>query len=298
MVKILILGASGMLGSTLHQIFSNDTKFEVWGSIRGIHENSFVGSLSGTNILSSCDFLQQGKLVSVMDKVNPQVVINCVGLMKQKPDSYDALQSAMINSLFPRQLAEVCERKNARLIHISTDCVFSGEKGMYTELDEPDASDVYGKTKRRGELADSHSALTLRTSMIGHELAGHKSLLDWFIAQEGAVPGFSKAIFSGLTTVELAKVIKKIILFYPALSGLYHLSSKPIDRYSLLNLIAKIYKKDIAIVEDKNLVIDRSLNSKKLKTLIDYRSPSWEKMLTELYAFNNNTRRAKAYFCE
>jgi dTDP-4-dehydrorhamnose reductase len=298
MVKILILGASGMLGSTLHQMFSNDAKFEVWGSIRGIYECSFIESLSGINVLSSCDLLQQGKLVSVMNKVNPQVVINCVGLIKQNPDSYDALQAAMINSLLPHQLAEVCEKMNVRLIHISTDCVFSGKKGMYTELDEPDAMDIYGRTKRRGELTNSRIALTLRTSMIGHELASHKSLLDWFLAQDGAVPGFSKAIFSGLTTVELAKVIKRIILFYPSLSGLYHLSSKPIDKYSLLKLIAKIYKKNIAIIEDQNLVIDRSLNSKKLKTLIDYQPPSWEKMLTELHAFNNNTTRARAYVCK
>ncbi|MES2825228.1 MAG: SDR family oxidoreductase [Pseudomonadota bacterium] len=297
-MKILILGASGMLGSTLHQIFSNDAKFEVWGSIRGVYECSFIESLSGINVLSSCDFLQQGKLASVMDRVKPQVVINCVGLIKQNPDSFDALQAAMINSLFPRQLAEVCERMNARLIHISTDCVFSGEKGMYTELDKPDATDIYGKTKLRGELTDSRVALTLRTAMVGHELASQKSLLNSFIAQDGAVPGSSKAISSGLTTVELAKVIKKIILFYPALSGLYHLSSKPIDSYSLLNLIAKIYKKDIAIVEDKHLVIDRSLNSKKLKALIDYQPPSWEKMLTELHAFNSNTNRARACFCK
>ncbi|MES2676006.1 MAG: SDR family oxidoreductase [Pseudomonadota bacterium] len=297
-MKILILGASGMLGSTLHRIFSNDAKFEVWGSFRGMREPSFIESLSGINTLSSCDFLQQGKLASVMNKVNPQVVINCVGLIKQNPDSYDALQSAMINGLLPHQLAEICERMNVRLIHISTDCVFSGKKGMYTELDKPDATDIYGTTKRRGEVIDSRIALTLRTSMIGHELANHKSLLDWFLAQEGTVPGFSKAVFSGLTTVELARVIKKIILFYPSLSGLYHLSGKPIDKYSLLNLIAKIYKKNITIVEDKNIVIDRSLYSKKLKTLIDYQPPSWEKMLTELYAFNNNTSRAKAYVCK
>ena len=195
----------------------------------------------------------------------------------------------------PHRLAKICVQRGVRLIHISTDCVFSGSKGMYTERDNPDAEDVYGKSKGLGELLDYPGVLTLRTSIVGHELNGNKSLLDWFLCQEKPVKGFSKAIFSGVTTLELARLIKNILLTEPYLAGLYHVSSSPIDKYSLLTLVAKIYNKKIAITEDESLVIDRSLSSEKLKKAIRYSSPSWEKMLIDLYRFYSAIKREEAY---
>jgi dTDP-4-dehydrorhamnose reductase len=284
-----------MLGSLLCRFFSSDPQFETWGSIRGDKSDQVSGFLEPSGLLISCDLLREDFMQSVIAKLNPHVVINCVGLIKQKSGAENLLLATALNGVMPHRLAKICMQTGARLIHISTDCVFSGEKGMYSERDNPDAEDVYGKSKSLGELVDYPNALTLRTSIIGHELNSNKSLLDWFLSQENEVKGFSRAIFSGVTTFELARIIRIILLEHPSMSGLYHVSSAPIDKYSLLGLVAKIYNKKINIVEDDSLVIDRSLSAEKLRKEIRYGAPSWEKMLIDLYHFYNATKREEAY---
>lgn len=297
MVRILILGASGMLGSLLYRVLASDPLFETWGTLRSSKTQSVPEFLKYSGLLFSCDLLEGDCLQAVISKVNPQVVINCVGIIKQKPQAQDVLLATTVNGVMPHRLAKICAQRGIRLLQISTDCVFSGVKGMYNEWDAPDAEDIYGKSKSLGELLDYPNALTLRTSLVGHELASRHSLLDWFLGQQISVNGFSKAVFSGVTTLEMSRLIRQILLEHPHLSGLYHVSSPPIDKATWLRLVAKIYNKKIDIVDDASLVIDRSLDSTKLKMEIQYRAPGWEKMLIDLYRFYTAIKREEAYVC-
>ena len=172
----------------------------------------------------------------------------------------------------------------ARLIHMSTDCVFSGSVGMYTESTFPDANDLYGRSKYLGEV-DYLNAITLRTSIIGHELSGSKSLVCWFLSQMGSVKGFKKAIFSGLPTIEIAKVIRENVLPNTSLRGTYHLSVDPINKYDLLKLIARQYEKEIDIIPDESYVIDRSLNSERFRLATGFKPKPWPQLIKEMYEF-------------
>jgi dTDP-4-dehydrorhamnose reductase len=181
--------------------------------------------------------------------------------------------------MLPHRLSKLCALIGARLVHVSTDCVFTGEKGMYLESDISDAVDLYGKSKFIGEIQDQPHAITLRTSIIGHELASSASLVDWFLSQEGAVKGFTKAIFSGVPTSELARIITDFVIPNPQLFGLYHVSAEPIDKFTLLNEIAKIYEKKIDIVPDDHLAIDRSLDSTRFRQAVGYVPPAWPDLI-------------------
>ena len=167
------------------------------------------------------------------------------------------------------------------MIHLSTDCVFSGASGNYREDDPSDATDLYGKSKYLGEVSEQN-CLTLRTSMIGNELFRRKSLLEWFLAQKGSIRGFKKAIFSGFTTLELSRIIEMMIVRFPGASGLYHVSSEPISKYDLLNLIKTKLKLPIKILPDESFFCDRSLDSSKFRDEFDYQPPTWEEMVDEL----------------
>jgi dTDP-4-dehydrorhamnose reductase len=204
--------------------------------------------------------------------------------VKQLAEADDPLTALPINSMLPHRLARLCELAGARLVHISTDCVFSGAKGMYVESDFPDADDLYGRSKYLGEVDYPH-AVTLRTSIIGHELDGARSLLCWFLAQGGPVRGFTKAVFSGLPTVELARVVRDFVLPHPELHGLYHVSAAPINKYDLLKLVAQAYGKDIEITPHDQLVIDRSLDSTRFKAATGYAPPSWPELVRTMHAF-------------
>jgi len=171
----------------------------------------------------------------------------------------------------------------ARLIHISTDCVFSGRTGMYTEEDPSDANDLYGISKYIGEIHNQDHVITLRTSIIGHELGSQYALIDWFLAQEGAVKGYAKAVFSGLSTVELARVLRDYVLPQPKLTGLYHVSAEPIDKLSLLKLVAKVYEKNIQITPDEHVQIDRSLDSTRFQQVTGYVPPTWPELVRKMY---------------
>jgi dTDP-4-dehydrorhamnose reductase len=282
--RVLVLGASGMLGNAMVRRLSMEFGLDVWGTVRSSGSKSFLLPELQAKIVDGIDVENQDDLMSLFSSVRPQVVINCVGLIKQLKDASDPLNAIPINSLLPHRLARLCDLIGARFIHFSTDCVFSGSKGGYKECDPSDAEDVYGRTKFLGEVDYAH-AITLRTSIIGHELQGSTSLVGWFLAQQGQVKGFEQAIFSGLPTVELAQVVSDFVLPRPDMHGVYHVSSDPINKYELLRLIAEAYGKSISIVPDQSVVIDRSLDSSRFKEATGYQPPSWRELVAKMQAF-------------
>ncbi|MBF8731382.1 SDR family oxidoreductase [Pseudomonas guariconensis] len=283
-MKILVLGVTGMLGNAVFRVFSADLAHEIWGTLRGQAGLRHFAQPSHGRLISGVDVLDQDALVAVLGKVRPNVVINCVGLIKQLADAKDPLTALPINAMLPHRLARLCNLAGARLIHVSTDCVFAGRKGNYVESDLSDAEDLYGKSKYIGELHDAPNAITLRTSIIGHELDSNHALIDWFLAQEGSVRGFGKAIFSGLPTVELARVMKDFVLTNPALSGLYHVAADPIAKLELLQLVASRYGKQIEIRPDDALVIDRSLDGSRFREATGYVAPDWPELIRRMHA--------------
>jgi dTDP-4-dehydrorhamnose reductase len=212
------------------------------------------------------------------------VVINCIGLVKQLAEADDPLLALPINAMLPHRLARLCDVASARLVHVSTDCVFSGARGNYIEGDSPDAQDLYGRSKLLGEVDYPH-AVTLRTSIIGHELSSANGLVGWFLAQQGRVSGYRRAVFSGLPTIELARVIRDHVLPRPALRGTYHVSASPINKFDLLKLVARTYGKEIEIVEDDAVLIDRSLDSTRFRTETGYAPDDWPALVARMHAF-------------
>ncbi|MBV1952387.1 MAG: SDR family oxidoreductase [Cycloclasticus sp.] len=289
-MKVLVLGVTGMLGSAVFKQMFNDPQYRVWGTLRGTGGLKYFPKATHEYLLGNIDVLEQDSLVAVLSKVRPDVVINCVGLIKQFSDANDPLFALPINTMLPHRLAKLCLLANARLIHISTDCVFNGRKGMYLEEDVSDAEDLYGKSKYIGELHDLPHTVTLRTSIIGHELNSNASLVSWFLTQTGSIKGYKRAIFSGLTTVELANVIKELVIPNKKLQGLYHVSVEPIDKYMLLNLLADVYGKKIEIQADEQVQIDRSLDSSKFRRETGYMPPSWPQLIEKMHKVNQGIK--------
>ncbi len=283
--RVLVLGASGMLGNAVLRWFSQNSHFEVFGSVRSAGAAKRLQTLAPTaTLLSGVDVENIDSLTRLFAVVHPDVVINCVGLVKQLAEADDPLAAIPINALLPHRLARLCEVAGARLVHMGTDCVFSGAKGMYTEADTSDAKDLYGRSKYLGEVDYPH-AITLRTSIIGHELDGARSLVGWFLAQEGSVKGYKRALFSGLPTVEIARVIRDHVIPHPELHGLYHVSAEPINKFDLLTLVAQIYDKAIDISADDQLVIDRSLDSTRFRQATGFAPKPWPELLRSMRAF-------------
>ena len=282
-MKVLALGISGVLGSAVFKILGQDIGLNVYGTIRSSSGLRYFDEAKHSQIATNLDILDQDALISIFKKVRPDVVVNCIGLIKQLSIADDPLLTLPINSMLPHRLNKLCVLINARLIHISTDCVFSGIKGNYIESDVSDAKDLYGKSKYIGEIYDSVNSITLRTSIIGHELNTNHGLVEWFLSQKGMVKGYRKAIFSGLPTVELARIIKEFVLPKHELNGLYHVSAEPIDKYSLLKLVAKVYGKEIEIIPDDIVHIDRSLNSDRFKKITGYITPTWPELIEFMY---------------
>jgi len=281
-MKILILGATGMLGHKLMQILA--TRFTTTGTVRGgvsnladylvFKEMTLIGGVAADDLKS---------VTLAMENSRPDVVINSIGIVKQLPAAQDPLQSILINALFPHQLAKMCQQKKIRMIHLSTDCVFSGRIGYYSEEDLPDAEDLYGRTKYLGEV-DYPGCLTIRTSIIGRELETSHGLIEWFLSQEGkTVSGYKKAVFSGLTTLALSEIIAEILADHPRVSGIYQVASEPISKYDLLNLVKKTYDMKIKIDPDETIINNRSLNPEKFKKETNIKIPSWEYMIEEMY---------------
>jgi dTDP-4-dehydrorhamnose reductase len=281
---ILVIGSSGMLGNAVTRYFFLDPEFVITGTVRSKESIAFFPEQVRDNIVWGVDVDNFGTVADVIKQQKPDIVINCVGLVKQLSDANDPLVALPINSLFPHRLARCCAEYDARLIHMSTDCVFNGSKGGYLDDDIPDAQDLYGVSKRLGEVNYPNS-VTLRTSIIGHELNGSRSLIDWFLSQEGSVKGFSEAIFSGLPTVEIARIIKDYVIPNKELCGVYHVSADSISKYDLLNLVAIIYGHQIEIKKDKYLKIDRSLNSSRFRAATGFNPAPWDEMITTMRDF-------------
>jgi dTDP-4-dehydrorhamnose reductase len=280
-MKILILGSSGMIGRTMFHVLAQRSEWQVYGSIRS---KVFEGSAPGP-VVTAIDLTNHDHLEHLFGQIRPDVVVNCAGLTKHLPEGNTPIPALTMNALLPHRLAELCDITKARLIHVSTDCVFSGAVGNYMEQDSTDASDIYGRTKALGEVI-TNNALTLRTSTIGHEYGTHFGLLEWFLAQSQC-KGFRHAIFSGLPSVEFARVVRDIVIPNLSLTGLYHVGASPINKLALLQEIARIYKKEVSIAIDETFRINRSLNIDKFAAATGYRAPAWPELIEAMYHDHN-----------
>jgi dTDP-4-dehydrorhamnose reductase len=284
-MNVLVLGASGMLGNAVFRYFSGDAGYRTFGTIRqqGAAQN-FAPELR-SRLLPGIDVLNHDHLVRAFEAAKPDVVVNCIGLIKQLDSVNDPLEALPINALLPHRIARLCAVSNARMIHVSTDCVFAGTRGNYREDDQPDATDLYGRSKLLGEVDYPH-AITLRTSIIGHEFGRASALIDWFLSQSGSVKGFRKAVFSGVPTVELARIVKEFVLPNRELHGLYHVAAAPIAKFDLLTLVTKAYGKSIEIVPDDQLQIDRSLDAERFRKATGYVAPEWPALIQTMRQFH------------
>lgn len=278
-MRVLVLGGTGMLGHKVYQVLGQHVETKV--TVRERFDRiSTTGPLTEQDVIEGIDVADVRAVESVFTSFRPDVVVNCAGIIKQLPQAHDAELSISVNSQAPHCLARLCQRYNARFIHVSTDCVFSGHRGMYSEKDNPDPIDLYGRSKLLGEVDYSDNAVTLRTSIIGRELASTYSLVEWFLSQSGpSVKGYTKAIFSGVPTRTLADVITRVLRDHPDLHGLYHVSSQPINKHDLLTLIRDAYGKQIEIVPDDAVRIDRSLDSRRFTEATGITIPSWPKLI-------------------
>jgi len=288
-MKIVVLGGTGMLG---HQLFFTGIHLGLDIDVIARNRTLLLAKTRSDfyNRIHICqdvkDFIQLEKTIK---GIKPDVLINCIGIVKQSHLSNNYIESITINSLLPHYLEQLGTKYNYKLIHISTDCVFDGSKGMYKEADSPNATDLYGKSKNLGEV-DYGSGLTIRTSIIGHEITKPThGVIEWFLSEDNSIEGYKKAIFSGLTTYELSIVIFNTILKSDLSAGLYHVAGNPISKYDLLSLTAEIYNKQIRILPSDQLVIDRSLNPAKFAGLTGYVAPSWQQMIQEMKE-NNYTK--------
>jgi dTDP-4-dehydrorhamnose reductase len=283
--RVLVLGAAGMLGHKLFQCLSasRDTLAVVrlpWAELSGLARQI----LPRERTLDGVDAADWDGLAKKLDDVRPAVVINCIGVIKQRAEACSAIPSLTINALLPHRLAEHLALWGGRLIHFSTDCVFSGTRGHYLEDDQSDAVDLYGKSKYLGEVATGN-AITLRTSIIGRELTGHRSLLDWFLLQRGkSIRGFRRAIYSGITTNQMASVVQLIIDEHPTLSGLFQVVSEPIGKYDLLILLREAYGLDTPIEPDDSEICDRSMQGDRFAGATGWQAPTWPEMVAQLAA--------------
>nr|BCN19453.1 putative monosaccharide biosynthesis protein [Vibrio metoecus] len=276
-MKVLVVGATGMLGYSIFSNLSESLSLDVYGTVRSV-KNLEKFFPSTDKLIFNIDVKDIHTLEHAILSTKPDVVINCIGLIKQHDASKQYTEAIEINSLLPHKIAQLCDTIEARLVHFSTDCVFDGDSGHYLESDLPTATDLYGKSKCLGEV-DYGKHVTLRTSIIGHELKSSVSLIDWFLSQEGSVKGFSKAVFSGLPTAYVAKILQDYVLPNQSLSGLYHLSVDPIDKYSLISKVAHIYRKQIEIEKFEDFVIDRSLSSTKFRKETGFTPPNWDELI-------------------
>ena len=272
-MRVLVLGGTGMLG---HQVYlACRDRCDTYVAVRAEHP-----MFDPARVASGVDAVDFGSVMWAFRKTRPDAVVNCIGVVKQKERS--RADSILVNAVFPHRLASLCWEREVRLIHISTDCVFSGSSGGYTETDAPDPVDAYGQSKLLGE-PDSSACLTLRTSFIGPELRGTTGLLEWFLSQRGqTVKGYGAAIFSGLTTPVLARVIANLLEQQPALAGVYHVGGEPISKLELLRLINETYGLGVNIEPDSAVQCNRSLDSSRFRKATGFRPPPWSEMIREL----------------
>lgn len=277
-MRVLVLGAGGMLGHKLWQCFRD--RFDTWAAARSAYARyERYGLFDPRRFLGGVEVADFDSVAGAVLRVHADVVVNCIGIVKQAPEARDPDAAMTVNGLFPHRLAHLCQAAGSRLIHISTDCVFSGEKGRYKEEEECDARDVYGLTKFLGEV-DGAGCLTLRTSFVGRELEAGHGVVEWFLAHpDGAVPGYTRAVFSGLTTQALADLIAELIEHHPSLRGVYHVSSHPLSKHTLLCLLRAAYQTRVEIEPDPGPKIDRSLDSSRLRAATGLSPETWPRMV-------------------
>lgn len=285
MKRIMILGATGMLGNTLLRCMARDSRWDVQATARMSASRiaALLPAALAERVREGVSADNQDSILRAFAAIRPDVVINCIGLIKQDPWSLDPLSAIQVNSLLPHRISMICRAAGARLIHISTDCVFSGQKGRYRESDPCDANDLYGRSKLLGEVDYPPHCLTLRTSIIGHELKGFRGLVEWFRQQQRVVDGYHRAVFSGLPSIELCRVISDFVLPNPSLAGVYHVSAAPISKMALLELIATQYKHPVRIQASEKVAIDRSMDSHRFREATGYRPPDWPELVTAMH---------------
>ena len=285
-MKVLIVGGSGMLGHKLVQTLSD--KFDLWTTLRTtFNEYEHFGIFDKRKTLENIDVENFTTVEKAIVNLKPDVIVNAVGIIKQLPSAKNIIKTLTVNSIFPHQLAEISNQIKARLITISTDCVFTGKKGKYIEKDVSDAEDLYGKSKYLGEVA-SENCLTVRTSIIGRELNTSHSLIEWFLSNEGkSVKGYANAIYSGFPTIIMADIIGDIIENHPRLQGLYHVSSESISKYDLLKLVKDAYRADVRIKPYDDFIIDRSLDSARYREATGFQPLPWREMIDKMAAGNH-----------
>jgi len=281
-MSILILGGDGMLG---HECLlglrdRHDVKVTLRKQASEVSDKQLFNSDRCYFGVDARDF---STIEAVINNFKPEAIINAIGVVKQRSAAKEVIPSLEINSLLPHRLSLFTADKNIRLIHMSTDCVFSGEKdgGDYQESDFADARDVYGRSKFLGELHEPHT-VTIRSSIIGLELANRKSLVEWYLAQSGKIRGFTRALYTGLTTMEMCRLIEKTLMQYKKISGVYQVASTPINKFDLLTLLNEKLERDVEIEPDDSFCCFRNLNGTRFTLDTGYETPSWDQMLTEL----------------
>ena len=272
-----------MLGHKLVSVLRDG--FDTWATVRGrAGAYARYGVFDDRKTFEGVDVLRFETIIDVFARCRPEAVVNCVGIIKQLPEARDRTLSLAVNSLLPHRLQQLCQASGARLVHFSTDCVFSGRRGMYKEGDPSDAVDLYGRTKFLGET-DGPGAVTIRSSIIGRELTTSSGLVEWFLSNRGGrVEGYTRAIYSGFTTLAMARIVRSILLDHPALCGTIQVSSDPISKYGLLLLLRDAYGIDVEITPSDRPQIDRSLDSSRFRALTGFAPPSWGEMVEEMAA--------------
>jgi dTDP-4-dehydrorhamnose reductase len=270
-----------MLGHVLWRT-CRDAGIDALATVRAERlEGSAASALDPAATLSGVRAEDPGSVARALDESGAEVVVNCIGIVKQADAARDPVAAIRVNSLFPHELAAACAQREVKLVHVSTDCVFSGRRGGYAEDDEPDPADLYGRSKLLGEPAGG--ALTLRTSMLGRELEGANGLLEWFLSQRGgSVRGFAGAIFSGPTVPVLSRAIADVIARHPGLDGLHHVGADPIDKHSLLWMLRDAFGVEVEIERDESVRVDRSLDAGRFRSATGWTAPSWAEMVAEL----------------
>lgn len=281
-MRVLVLGAGGMLGHKL--LLRLLGRFEVIGTLRGDGEPYRSSpALAGLRLQLGVAAEDIAGLARTLDDVQPDAVVNCIGLIKQREEAMDPIASIATNALFPHQLARLCGERAIRLLHFSTDCVFSGRKGPYDEHSISDAEDLYGRTKFLGEIARP-GCLTIRSSIIGHELAGRLGLLEWFLAQRGGrVRGFARALYSGLTSLAMADLVADLLVHFPEISGVWQVSSHPISKFDLLRMINDVYETRVSIERDDDFACDRRLDSSRFRKYTGFVPAPWRTMIEAMH---------------
>jgi len=287
-MKVCVLGSGGLLGHMLIRVLS--ASHDVYGTTRekASKDSPLAQFLPIEKWIGEVDAAEPSSIKRVFEKNQFDIAINCIGLIKQRSDQVDDRPMMSINGEFPHKLAEIANSSGVRVIQISTDCVFSGDKGNYVETDTPDPVDTYGRSKLLGELNDSTN-LTIRTSHIGPELGRHTSFFDWVLGSENqTVNGYMGAIYSGFSTRVSAQLIGTLLERFYLYGNVWHLASKPISKFELIELINSVFDLKIQLVEDRQYTCDRSLKMDSLNKRFEFTAPTWRAMIEAMHLDQRN----------